>query len=369
MAPTAKVLIVDDERGVREAIRMLLKEKYHVATAASGTEGIASVSTFLPDVVLLDLRIPDIPGIEILRHIKSHDPLIEVILVTAYATMETARKAVRLGAFDYITKPFNPTELEAIVERAYQKRADELVRLAMLESYQQNYQSLRAEVDEAKNQIITHAHETIYALLTSLELRDKYSGQHSMAVLQLVDQFCRMTGTNHEDRLRLKRAALVHDLGKIGISEDILNKPEPLLPSERQAMQQHPILSVEIISNVQVLADLVPIVRSHHERWDGGGYPNHLRGEEIPREALILALCDTIHAMSSKRCYRGSLPTDHIIRELRDQRGKQFNPDDVDAIIDTDIITDVFLYEKMDELTLTSQNVRLVLNESMESQV
>ena len=150
-----RVLIVDDERGVRESMKMLLKNSYNIDMASSGTEAIARLSDIQPDVVLLDLRMPDMSGIEVLQEIKLRDPNVEVILVTAYATIETARKALRLGAFDYLTKPFNPDELANIVSRGMERRKDVLLRSAEMAAIQQGYQSLCHEVEEAKNLITT----------------------------------------------------------------------------------------------------------------------------------------------------------------------------------------------------------------------
>lgn len=358
-----KVLVVDDERGVRESIRMLFKTSYEVSLACNGTEALAKLAEVQPDVVLLDLRMPDMSGIEVLQNIKAKDPHVEVILVTAYATVDTARKALRLGAFDYITKPFNPQELDGIVRRGIERRLDVLRRSATLEAIQQDYQSLRKEVDMAKHQMATHVRDTIYALLMSLELRDAYSGQHSMAVLWMVDHFAQQLNLSAVDRGRLKRAALVHDLGKIGIPEDILNKPEPLTPADLAVMQQHPILSAEIIGNVEALANLAPIVRAHHERWDGRGYPDRLAEDEIPWQAQVLSLCDTVHAMSSDRCYRARLQESVIRRELQAQRGRQFRPAYVDAMLEGSLIADIFRAEDSGKMVLASQQIRLVLDE------
>jgi putative two-component system response regulator len=358
-----KVLVVDDERGVRESMRMLLKDYYQVAVAASGSEAIAVLKDVQPDVVLLDLRMPDMSGIDVLQSIKAIDPNIEVILVTAYATVDTARKALRLGAFDYLTKPFDPQELESIVRRGLERRIDTLRRSATLEAIQQDYRTLRQEVELAKHQMHTHVRDTIYALLMSLELRDAYSGKHSMAVLWLVDQFALQLGITPEERNRTRRAALVHDLGKIGIPEDILNKPEPLSPADQQVMHTHPRLSEEIITNVEALADLGPIVRAHHERWDGNGYPDGLSDEAIPWQSQVLAICDTVHAMSSERCYRSRLPEHIIRRELAAQRGRQFNPAYVDAMLAGTLISDIHSAENAGKMVLTSQQIRQVLGE------
>ncbi|MHB9130158.1 MAG: HD domain-containing phosphohydrolase [Armatimonadota bacterium] len=359
-----KVLVVDDERGVRESIRMLLKDQFDVTLAVNGRDAITKLAEVNPDIVLLDLRMPDMSGIEVLQNVKAKDPHIEVILVTAYATVDTARKALRLGAFDYITKPFNPHELEGIVRRGIERRLDALRRSATLEAIQQDYHTLRKEVEMAKHQMATYVRDTVYALLMSLELRDAYSGQHSMAVLWLVDQFSQQLGLTTEDRYRVKRAALVHDLGKIGIPEDILNKPEPLTPTDRQTLQQHPVLSAEIISNVEALADLAPIVRAHHERWDGTGYPDALKGNDIPWHAQVLAVCDVVHAMSSDRCYRSRLPEREIRRELLAQRGRQFKGEYVDAMLASNLITDIHTAEDAGQMVLTSQQIRQVLDES-----
>jgi len=194
-----KVLIVDDERGVRESIRILLKNRYDVSMAVCGSDAIARFPEVRPDLVLLDLRLGDMHGIEVLQQIKSVDPNVEVILVTAYASIDTARKALHLGAFDYITKPFDPHELENIVARGIERREETLQSTATLETIQHDLQSLRREVEQAKHRISTHVRDTIYALLMSLQLRDAYSGQHSMSVLWLVYHFVQYMGLPKAD--------------------------------------------------------------------------------------------------------------------------------------------------------------------------
>jgi putative two-component system response regulator len=359
-----RVLVVDDEVGVRESMRMLLKGSYEVVLASCGKDAIARFAEVKPDLVLLDLRMPDMSGIDVLQSVKTMDPYVEVILVTAYATVDTARKALRMGAFDYLTKPFNPTELTTIVRRGIEHREDTLRRSAKLEAIEQDYESLRREIEQAKYQMSVHVRDTIFALLMSLEFRDAYSGQHSMAVLWLVDQFAGSLDIDPAERRELRRAALVHDLGKIGITEEILNKPGPLSPSDWAAMKNHPILSSEIISTVEALADLAPIVRAHHERWDGSGYPGSLKGSAIPRHSQILAICDTLHAMSSNRCYRARLPESVIRRELQGQSGRQFNPELVDAMLASSLIEDISQAEGTGQMAFTAQQIRQVLDDS-----
>ncbi|MEI7833088.1 MAG: HD domain-containing phosphohydrolase [bacterium] len=357
-----KVLIVDDERGVRESIKMLLKSNYEIDLAKNGSEAISKLVKFKPDVVLLDLHMPDMSGIEVLQNIKSLDKDVEVILVTAYATVDTARKALRLGAFDYLTKPFNPHELETIVSRGIERREDILTRSATMEAIQHDYQSLRSEVDTAKMRIATHVRDTVYALLMSLELRDAYSGQHSMAVRWLVDQLSEYLKISAKDRNILMRAALVHDLGKIGVPEEILNKFTPLSPEERRELQQHPVLSAEIISTVAALKDLVPIIRAHHENWDGSGYPDGLAGDEIPWQAQILSICDAIHAMSSNRSYRARLPESAIRNELQTQSGRQFNPEYVKLLLSLPLIGQIHQMEDNGKNVLSKEQILEVLN-------
>ena len=359
-----KVLVVDDDRGVRESMRILLKGQYELTLAVSGADAIAKFPECKPDVVLLDLRLGDMHGIDVLQNIKMIDPTVEVVLVTAYATIDTARKAIRLGAFDYLTKPFDPPELENVVRRGVERRMEQLQHTERIAAIQHDLLTLRKEVEDAKNQIATHVRDTIYALLMSLELRDRYSGQHSMAVLWLVDQFSHYLGLPERDRLRLRRAALVHDLGKIGIPEEILNKPGALKPDELIAMRHHPILSAEIICNVEALADLAPIVRAHHERWDGSGYPDGLAGEKIPWESQLLAVCDAVHAMSGNRCYRARLEEATIRGELAAQRGRQFRSAFVDEMLTSSLINAIMQLETGGQMVLSSQQVRQVLDET-----
>ncbi len=357
-----KILVVDDERDSCEPIGLLLAPEYTVQLAFTGKDALLRFTEDPPDVVLLDLKMPGMDGLDVLRQLKHRDPDVEVIMLTGYASMETVRHALVLGAFDYLIKPPSLRELQDCIARAVIRRVANLQRAALLVSLQHDHQTLTRELEQARVRMISQVHETVYALLKSLQLRDAYSGYHSMAVMWLINRFAWQLHLTHEERTHLRCAALVHDLGKIALPEDILNKPEPLLPSDIEILQSHPLLSVEIISSVAALAELVPTVRAHHEQWDGQGYPDHLVGEAIPWQAQLLALCDTVHAMSSTRCYRARQPESLIRRELDLQRGRQFNPDYVDAMLACSLIEEIVQAESQGATLLSAQQIRQVLD-------
>jgi response regulator RpfG family c-di-GMP phosphodiesterase len=320
------VLIVDDELGPREALRMILKEKYNVMTASSGPLALQFISREPVDVVILDIKMLGMDGIEVLREIKKEKPDIEVIMVTAYASLETAKEAIKYGALDYLIKPFDRKEVEDVTEKAIKKREEFLKSEQIMEEFKATTEKLTKQIQGFRQQIAQNYKQTIKSLIAAIDARDSYTKNHSEFVAGLCGLLAQQAGWPDDKVEEVVEAAKIHDIGKIAVSEKILRKPGPLTEKELDIMKRHTLIGVAIISPIELLRDIIPIVRSHHERYDGAGYPDGLKGEQIPEGARIVAVADSIVAMFYDRPYRKGLPLETIRAELRENSGKQFDP-------------------------------------------
>jgi response regulator RpfG family c-di-GMP phosphodiesterase len=331
--PTATILVVDDELGVRESLRMILKDEYRVLTADCGEAAEEMVRAAGPDAVLLDIRLGRSDGIEVLRSIRAIDSATQVAMITAYATIETARLAMQLGAVDYLTKPFDCTTVRGVVcdlvarKDAAQKDSEQI------QTLRKTNEALKHAVTRYQDQMQDNYTGTVIALISAIDAKDRYTRDHSVRVSLISQALAEEMGLN-QDQIRTARlAGLIHDIGKIGISESVLRKAGKLTPDEWTEMKRHPALGADIISPVPSLAPAVPGVLEHHERPDGKGYPRGLSGNAISIVGNILSVADSVDAMSSDRVYRGPMPPDRIVDELLMGTGAQWAADVVDAAI------------------------------------
>lgn len=332
-----KILVVDDEVGPREAIRMVLKGRYNVLTASNAKEALNIFSKDRLDLVLLDIKMPGRDGISVLKDIKQIDPDTEVILITAYASVETAREAIRLGALDYLIKPFDKDDVINVVERGLQKRRDlERSRLEH-EGLLRTKEYLEKEIETARQNLMLYYEGTIKALIRTIDAKDHYTFDHSKHVAKLSSAIADAIGFSKIMRNKLEHAAIVHDIGKIGVREEILRRNSPLTDDESAEMKKHPEIGARIVNKVPFLEDTVEVVLYHHERFDGTGYPEGLKGDKIPLPARIVAIADAIDAMMRDRPYRKALSHSWLIDELKKCSGTQFDPEIVRLITDSKI--------------------------------
>jgi putative two-component system response regulator len=323
--PYSRVLIVDDEESLRKVLRLgLAADGYDVREAADGEAALDMLGSWAPDVIVSDLLMPGVDGIELLRRAKAADDTLGFIVLTGVGTTAEAVQALRLNADDYLLKPYDVAELSISVARALERRA--LVRQNRF--YQQCLELRVAQLGQQLERITADA---LISLAGAVEARDGYTGAH----LERVTRYAQAVGGALElsrDQLRtLWIGALLHDIGKISIPDRILNKPSALSLDELAVMRQHPRLGAAILEQSAFLATAVPAVLHHHERWDGGGYPAGLSEGEIPIEARVLAVADAYDAIVSDRAYRARRSEETAMEELWRCRGTQFDPAVVDA--------------------------------------
>ena len=324
----ATILVVDDEEHIRKLLqRILEKAGYDVLMASSGQEALDKLvqpENEKPQLILLDIMMPGKSGIELLPEIKASYPDTAVVMATANTDIDIAIQCMKQGAYDYITKPLNLDEVLISVDRAMEKRRLELE----IKDYQQH---LEEKVAEQAEKIRASFLNAITALAYALESKDKYTSGHSQRVANIAVAIAKDTGLSEESIGRIRLAGLVHDIGKIGVKESILNKPSRLTEEEFRHVQKHPEIGEHILAPITEDLEVLKLVRYHHEHYDGNGYPDRLKHGQIPLGARILAIADAYEAMTSERPYRKAMSNDNAFAEIDHGNGTQFDPGVVDS--------------------------------------
>ena len=336
------VLVIDDDRMNLKFAEHMLSTVYSVVTAQSYREALDYLSKELPSMVLLDVHMPEMNGFELLaeiRKIKSCEDL-PVIFLTADSDRETEVRVFQEGALDYIQKPFVP---EVVLERI--KRILSLRKLqASLES---EVARRTAELEESKRKHEILSLQVVKTLASAIDAKDRYTNGHSSRVAKYSKEIALRAGKSVEFLNEIYFVALLHDIGKIGIPDNILNKNSKLTDSEYETIKQHPSIGVEILKNITEMPNIEIGAHYHHERFDGKGYPEGLSGYDIPEIARIIAVADAYDAMTSRRSYRSALPQGAVREEIVKGRGLQFDPDFANIMLD--MIDEDVRYEMRDE--------------------
>lgn len=333
MKDKSSLLVVDDEKGPREALRMILKNKYDVVAVENGVHALEYINNQSFDVAIVDINMAGMDGLQLLKQIKVIRPDIEVILMTAYASVETARRALQYGALDYLIKPFDMNDVINTVEKGIAKRGTFLKTRIEIEKLQIVTSELTKEIEYAKHSIEKHYTSTVKALLAAIDAKDHYTRGHSERVSKFSAYLAESSGFPQDKILTLEQAALIHDIGKIGIDGNILQKQGALNHSELEEIKKHPVIGSNIIASVEFLHEMAPVILYHHERFDGTGFPEGLKGTAIPLCARIVSIADAVDAMLCNRPYRSALAMDHVRREIASMSGRQFDPDIVSVVL------------------------------------
>jgi putative nucleotidyltransferase with HDIG domain len=322
------VLLVEDNRELLEYVSRQLSEEFRIVTAGDADEALARITEEQPDLVVSDLMMPGRSGLELLRDVRSRAPtrLLPFVLLTARADPESRIEGLEDGADDYLAKPFNPMELRARIRsllakgRMERELSDQNVLLAKV-----NYDLMLA-----KHKVLI---ETMEAFALAVEAKDPYTHGHSRRVSILAEKVCRELGLGEAACETVRIAGILHDIGKIGMPELVLQKPGRLTSAELETFKRHSQIGSRIVSAVTELEEVGRAILHHHERFDGGGYPGRLEGERIPLLSRILAVCDSYDAMTSDRPYRDCVPHCQAIDEISRNRGKQFDPAVAEAFL------------------------------------
>jgi putative two-component system response regulator len=330
MPDRANCLIVDDEPRLRQVLTLLMRaDGFQCVEAQNGIEALEHLGRQAITLLLTDMEMPGMGGIELLRQVRAKYPDVAVVMVTGNSDVETAVGALALGAMDYITKPFQLEEVRARVRQALEKRR------LILENrdYQHNLEE-KVRVQQRRLEELFVA--GVQSLSAALEAKDPYTRGHSERVAAYSVCIAREFGLSAELIRQVELGGRVHDIGKIGVREEVLNKTGPLTPEEYDHIMTHPVIGWRILA--PLLGDAprsLNIVRWHHERFDGKGLPDRLTGQGIPLEARIVAAADTLDAITSDRPYRASERTlPMAIEELGRNSGSQFDPDVIRALVE-----------------------------------
>jgi putative two-component system response regulator len=327
--PAPTVLVVEDDAANRVLLtRLLERAGYRPVTADDGPSGLAAAFELAPDVVLLDVVLPGMDGLEICRRLRA-DPrtvALPVVLLTGRTSVDDVVAGLDAGADDFLSKPFHEAELLARLRSAR--------RLALV----------MAEMEGAQG--------VVAALANAVEAKDSMTEHHCQRLAGLAHMLATATNLDPSSIKGVVFGALLHDIGKIGVSDVILKKPGLLTEAEWVEMRRHPIIGEQICRPLQSSREFAPIVRHHHERWDGAGYPDRLKGDEIPIGARIVSLVDAFDAMVHDRPYRQARPLDSVVAELAADAGRQFDPELVECF--AGIIDEEGLAETSERLRIES---------------
>ena len=330
----ARVLVVDDEAAACKLLSIILSPPaFRCATAGSGAEALAALQRERFDAIVSDLHMPGISGMELLAEVRRCYPHIAFLVTTGVDDVDVGVQAMRRGADDYLVKPLRESAVVASLESALHKRQLE----RQVENYRQHLEEMVAErtqqLQAALQQIERSYEHTLQALGAAIDLRDDETAGHSQRVCRYSLEIARALGWSDTQLGSLARGAYLHDIGKLGIPDGILLKPGPLTAEERKLMQRHVQIGFDIVKDIPFLADVAEIVLMHHERFDGGGYPRGLKGEEILLSARIFAVADTLDAITSDRPYHRASSFESAREIIRRVSGSQFDPQVVSAFL------------------------------------
>lgn len=324
----ATVMVVDDDlTNIRIACGML-KSRFYVMTAASGKEAFELLKRQMPNLILLDVHMPEMDGFEVIRRLKADEKYkhIPVIFLTADEDGEVEVQGFAEGALDFITKPFRKDialqQISRILELDYLQKNLE----AEVEKQTKKAQKRREKMERLALQMIL-------TLTNAIDAKDPYTNGHSARVAEYSVMIAESMGYNEEELISVRYMALLHDIGKIGIPDTIINKKARLTEEEYEVVRDHPIIGENILKNITEIPDIALGARWHHEMYNGSGYPDHLEGNQIPEVARIIAVADTYDAMTSKRSYRDMLSQQEVREEFVKGRGIQFDPKIADIMV------------------------------------
>lgn len=309
-----KVLVVEDKTETFESICEVLDKngyEYHCACSIKAARDMLKRDSF--DIILCDIVMPDGSGLDLLETLQEYIITTPFVALTGSNNVELLKDALTNGASDYLTRPFNLQNLPMIIERNLERK------------------KLNKERNFLDNGSIML--KTIKALITALEAKDRYTSGHSQRVANWAKRMGEALGLTKEDLFTLHLSAILHDIGKIGMPDKILHKSGSLLKMEYRTAKEHTVIGSRIVAEIDELTEVASVIRHHHERYDGKGYPDGLQGDAIPLLARILAIVDAYEAIISQRTYRARQPSEIALEEIAMHSGRQFDPELVDIFV------------------------------------
>ena len=354
---SVRVLVVDDEEPIRRMlVRLLERQGYSCVGAADAAEARRSASQDSFDVVLADMNMPGESGLSLIGDLLKEDPDLATIMVTGEDDTRLAEAATELGAYGYIIKPFQANEIVIDVANAVRRRTLEIESRdhrrkleSMVKERTADLWKAIQELEQARDDLRASQAETVERLSIAAEFRDDETARHIQRMSQYCGLLARKVIDDPEDAELVRLASVMHDVGKIGIPDGILLKPGKLTPDEYEQMKEHAAYGHRILSggSSRLLEVAATIALTHHERWDGAGYPHGISGDDIPIEGRIAAIADVFDAITTDRVYRRAFSLGEALTIMRDGKGAQFDPTLVDAFFD--IIDEVLKIKEANE--------------------
>lgn len=325
--PATRVLAVDDEPAASRLLSFILAPPtFRCTTACTAEEALVALQREPFDAVISDLQMPGLSGMELLAEVRHKHPHMAFLVTTGVDDVDVGVKAMRSGADDYLVKPLRESAVVASLENALHKRHLE----QELDQYRHHLEELVAartdQLQAAFRQIEQSYEDTLQSLGAAIDLRDNETEGHSQRVCRYSLEIARALGWQDKQLGTLARGAYLHDIGKLGVADGILLKPGPLTPEERKIMQRHAQIGFDLVKDIPFLADATDVVLMHHERFDGTGYPQGLKGDQIPLSARIFAIADTLDAITSERPYQRASSFEFARERIRQLSGTAFDP-------------------------------------------
>ena len=312
-----KILVVDDDQDFRWTMGNVLQAAgYRVIQAQDGKEAMSLLEKDIPDLVLLDYRMPGQNGLHAARDMKQRIPAVPIVIITAYAEVASAVEAMKMGVYDYVTKPVDNNDLIFTIKRALEKQ--DLV---------QEVEHLEEERRQSAERLLKAMQDTVHAMALTVETRDPYTAGHQRRVVQIACAVAKEMSLSEHQIDGSRMAGIIHDIGKISVPAEILGKTGRLKENEFGIIKAHPHTGYDILKGIDFPWPVAQIVLQHHERMDGSGYPQGLSGEEILLEARILGVADVVEAIASHRPYRPALGIDAAMEEIEKNKGVLYDRD------------------------------------------
>jgi putative nucleotidyltransferase with HDIG domain len=354
-----RVLVVDDDEPTRKMLgRFLDQLGYEVALAANTRAAIDRLERGPCDAVVTDLHMPGPDGIQLLGWVTAHRSNVAVVIISGSDDVKLAVQSMKNGASDYVVKPFRLSDVGETIGRAIIRQRERMDRANYLIALESRLEQKTGQLRDTMSQLEEASQVTLEALTSALDVREHETQAHSKRVSDYSVHLAGDLGVSGPDLEVVRQGSMLHDIGKIGIPDRILLKPESLTEQEWVEMRKHPEIGSWIVSGVEYLKPASGIVIAHHERFDGSGYPFGRAGEEIPLGARVFAIADTLDAVLSDRPYRGGQSYEHARQEISRNAGTQFDP----QVAQCFLRTDPAVWEKIRENALSRKTPSPVLN-------
>jgi len=327
------VLVVDDEEPIRNALKKYLQQQqFEVYAAGSGEEALDLLRRHKIALMLCDIRMPGTSGVDLVPQAIDIETDLAILMLTAVNDATSAALCMQRGAMDYLTKPIELADLGRAVQRALKRRESQLESREMNRWLKEEVTTRTVELQRERQKLERISVATLEALVNALEAKDPYMRGHSARVADLSATIAAQLGLNDEEVEHVRVGGRLHDVGKIGTREAVLNKQGPLTPEEFEHVKQHVLIGSQILQPLPHLEHIIAMVRSHHERWDGTGYPDGLKGEAIPLGGRIIAAAEVYDALCTSRPYQDKLTPEATVERMAELSGTVLDPKVLDAL-------------------------------------